>query len=164
MSKREVAPRVGFEPTASRLTAVALKNLSAASGVAYRNFGVILTPLVAPNPAPKPGMPQPLGKQSTCFASPRRRRAAANIKRLPKRNASAVAKGGAYSVLAGRPSKQAVTAVFGKSGYALSWVVRADRLRTTPEELCERFKTDSNRVKKQWAELTQGKEKATGAD
>ena len=39
---------------------------------------------------------------------------AANSKKLPKRNASAVAKGAAYAVLAGRPSKQAVTAVFGK--------------------------------------------------
>src|SRR5262249_53773905 len=52
------------------------------------------------------------------------RKAAAN-KRLPKRNASAVAKGAAFSVLAGRPSKQAVTAVFGKAGYALSWIARA---------------------------------------
>ena len=88
------------------------------------------------------------------------RRAAANNKKLPKRSASAVAKGAAYAVLAGRPSKQAVTAVFGKTGYALSWVARADRLGITPEELCERFKTDSNRVKKLWTELTVEKEKA----
>ena len=39
--------------TTLRLTAEAVKNLSAASGVAYRRFGAILTSLVAPNPAPK---------------------------------------------------------------------------------------------------------------
>jgi hypothetical protein len=78
--------------------------------------------------------------------------AAANGKRLPKRNASTVAKGAAYAVLAGRPSKQAVIAVFGKTGYALSWVARAERLGITPEELCDRFKTDTSRVKKLWAE------------
>ena len=84
----------------------------------------------------------------------RARKAAANSKKLPKRNASAVAKGAAYAVLAGRPSKQAVVAVFGKTGYALSWVARADRLGITPEELCDRFKTDPNRVKKLWDEST----------
>jgi hypothetical protein len=91
------------------------------------------------------------------------RKAAANNKRLPKRNASAVAKGAAYAVLAGRPSKQAVTAVFGKTGYALSWTARADRLGITPEELCDRFKTDPNRVKRQWTELTAENEKVKGA-
>ena len=84
----------------------------------------------------------------------------ANSKKLPKRNASFVAKGAAYAVLAGRPSKQAVIAVFGKSGYALSWVARANRLGITPEELCERFKADSNRVKKLWAELAAENEKS----
>jgi hypothetical protein len=63
-------------------------------------------------------------------------------------------------VLAGRPSKQAVIAVFGKTAYALSWVARADCLATTPEELCDRFKTDPNRVKKLWAELMVENEKA----
>jgi hypothetical protein len=87
----------------------------------------------------------------------------ADSKRLPKRNASAVAKGAAYAVLAGRPSKQAVTAVFGKTGYALSWVARAGRLGLTPEELCDRFKTDPNRVKKLWADLMAEKEKAVEA-
>jgi hypothetical protein len=33
----------------------------------------------------------------------------------------------------------------------------------TPEELCDRFKADSNRVKKLWAELTVEKEKAAAA-
>jgi hypothetical protein len=82
------------------------------------------------------------------------RKAAPSNRKLPKRNASAVAKRAAYSVLAGRPSKQAVIAVFGKTGYALSWVVRADRLGITPEELCDRLKPDPNRVKMLWAELT----------
>jgi len=53
-----------------------------------------------------------------------------------------------------------VTAVFGKTGYALSWLARADRLGITPEEPCDRFKTDPNRVKKLGAELTVEKEKA----
>jgi hypothetical protein len=57
----------------------------------------------------------------------------------------------------------AVTAVFGKTGYALSWAARADRLGITPEELCDRFKTDPNRVKKLWAELTVEKERAADA-
>jgi hypothetical protein len=47
-----------------------------------------------------------------------------------------------------------VTVVFGKTGYAPLWVSRANRLRITTEELCDRFKSDPNRVKKQWAELT----------
>ena len=80
-------------------------------------------------------------------------KAGADAKKLPKRNASAVAKGAAYAFLAGRPSKQAVVAVFGKTGYALSWVERANRLGITPEGLCDRFKADPNRVKRQWAEL-----------
>lgn len=48
--------------------------------------------------------------------------------------------------LADRPSKQAVIAVFGQTRYVLSWIARADRLGITPEELCDRFKTDPNRV------------------
>jgi hypothetical protein len=56
-----------------------------------------------------------------------------------------------------------VIAVFGKTGYALSWVVRANRLGITTEELCDRFKSDPNRVKKQWAELTAENAKATEA-
>ncbi len=73
--------------------------------------------------------------------------------KLPAANATAVAKGAAYAVLAGRPSKQAVTAVFGKTGYALSWLARAERLNISVEELCERFKTDAIEVKKLWADL-----------
>jgi hypothetical protein len=44
-----------------------------------------------------------------------------------------------------------------------SWLERANRLGITPEELCDRFKTDPNRVKKLWAELTVEKEKAAAA-
>lgn len=72
---------------------------------------------------------------------------------LPAKNASLVAKGTAYSVLAGRPSKQAVIDAFGKAGYALSWVTRAQRLGIAPEELCERFKDNAAQVKKDWAAL-----------
>jgi len=43
---------------------------------------------------------------------------------------------------------------------ALSWVARADRLGITPAELCDRFKTDPNRVKKLWAESAVENEKA----
>jgi hypothetical protein len=57
-------------------------------------------------------------------------------------------------------SEQAVTAVFGKAGYALSWVARADRPAITPEQLRERFQTLPNRIKKLWAELTVVNEKA----
>jgi hypothetical protein len=64
--------------------------------------------------------------------------------------ATLTATGTRYAVLAGRPSKQAVTAVFGTTGYALSWVARAIKLNTTPEALCERFKTDPESVKSQW--------------
>ena len=70
---------------------------------------------------------------------------------------SATATGARYSVLAGRPSKQGVIAAFGKTGYALSWVARAERLGITPEELCERFKTDSEGVKAAWAALSEKK-------
>jgi hypothetical protein len=49
-----LAPRVGFEPTACRLTAEVVKNLSALSGVAYEKLGAIRTSLAAPNLAPKP--------------------------------------------------------------------------------------------------------------
>ena len=38
-----------------------------------------------------------------------------------------------------------------------------DRLAFTPEELCDRFKTEPNRIKKLWAELTVVNEKATAA-
>jgi hypothetical protein len=75
------------------------------------------------------------------------------VAKLPAKNASAVQKGVMYAVLAGRPSKQAVTAVFGKTGYTLSWIARAERLGVSVEELCERFKQDANEVKRLWAEL-----------
>jgi len=74
--------------------------------------------------------------------------------KLPAKNASAVQKGATYAVLAGRPSKQAVTACFTKSGYALSWVARAARLNMTPEQLCADFKSDPAAVKAAWEKLT----------
>jgi hypothetical protein len=49
---RELAPRVGFEPTACRLTAEMIENLSALSGVAYEKLGAIFLHLVAPTLAP----------------------------------------------------------------------------------------------------------------
>ena len=51
--------------------------------------------------------------------------------------------------------------MFGKTGYALSLVARADRFAITPEELGDRFKTEPNR--KPWAELTVVNEKAAAA-
>lgn len=73
------------------------------------------------------------------------------VPKPPAKNASAVQKGATYAVLAGRPSKQAVTAVFGKSGYALSWVARAAKMNVTPKNLCARFKADAASVKADWA-------------
>jgi hypothetical protein len=63
---------------------------------------------------------------------------------------SAVQKGAKYAVMAGRPSRQAVTAVFGKRGYSLSWIQRAEEMKTTPEALCARFKADPAELKIDW--------------
>lgn len=68
--------------------------------------------------------------------------------------ASATATGAKLAALAGRPSKPAVISVFGTSGYALSWVARAERLGIPPERLCAKFKTDPEGVKADWAALT----------
>jgi len=81
----------------------------------------------------------------------------APVAKLPSGNASLVAKGAAYHVLAGRPSKVAVIACFGKAGYALSWISRAERLGTTPQELCEQFRTNVAEVKQHWAALAEAK-------
>jgi len=48
-----MATRARLEPATLRLTAVADANLSAVSGVAYKNPGTIFPSLVAPNPGPK---------------------------------------------------------------------------------------------------------------
>jgi hypothetical protein len=53
IEKKRLAPRARFELATLRLTAEAIKNLSALSGVAYTNSEVILASLAAPNPAPK---------------------------------------------------------------------------------------------------------------
>ena len=71
--------------------------------------------------------------------------------------ATATATGAKLAVLAGRPSKQAVIAVFGKTGYALSWAARATRLNIKPETLCERFKTNPDGVRAAWAALSEKK-------
>ena len=78
----------------------------------------------------------------------------AKARNKPAKAASAVAAGAQFSVLAGRPSKQAVISVFGKTGYALSWLARAERLGITPERLCAKFKSDPQSVKADWAALT----------
>ena len=52
-----MAPRARFELATLRLTADEVKNLSAASGVAYTISGAILASLAAPNPAPKTDFP-----------------------------------------------------------------------------------------------------------
>jgi hypothetical protein len=67
---------------------------------------------------------------------------------------SAVSAGAACHVLAGRPSKQAVTAVFGTSGYALSWLARVERLGITPERLLREVQGSPEGVKADWAALT----------
>jgi hypothetical protein len=73
--------------------------------------------------------------------------------KLPAKNASLVAKGAAYHVLAGRPAKQDVVKVFGKSGYALSWVSRAEKMGVTPQELCEQFAANPTKLADKWAAL-----------
>ncbi len=52
LRNKGLAPRVGFEPTASRLTAERIENLSALFGVAYEKSGAIFPSLAAPTPAP----------------------------------------------------------------------------------------------------------------
>lgn len=78
-------------------------------------------------------------------------------KRQAPNLATATARGARYAVLAGRPSKQAVIAVFGNSGYALSWVARAAKLKLTPEKLCEKFKSNPDGVKAAWTALAEKK-------
>ena len=73
------------------------------------------------------------------------------------KSATATATGAKLAILAGRPSKQGVIAVFGKTGYALSWAARATRLNIKPETLCERFKTNPDGVKAAWAALSEKK-------
>ncbi len=83
--------------------------------------------------------------------------------KLPPATASAVKSGAMYAVLAGRPSKAAVIATFGKSGYALSWLGRAEKMGIPSEQLCSRFKDLSTRdlVKSDWEAVNVKKEKAT---
>jgi hypothetical protein len=71
-----------------------------------------------------------------------------------KQKGSATATGAKLAALAGRPSKQAVTAAFGKAGYGLSWLARAERLGIKPERLCAKFKANPEAVKSDWAALS----------
>jgi predicted alpha/beta hydrolase len=84
----------------------------------------------------------------------KRKKQAKPAKVRAKHAASAEATGAKLAALAGRPSKQAVTAVFGSSGYALSWLARAERLGITAERLSAKFKADPDGVKADWAALT----------
>jgi hypothetical protein len=63
---------------------------------------------------------------------------------------SEVGKGVAMHAIAGSPTKDAVIAVFGKSGYALSWVARAERMSMKAEDLCNDFRLDPKAVKVRW--------------
>lgn len=74
--------------------------------------------------------------------------------KLPARNASLTAKGAAYAVIAGRPSKQAVTFVFGSKGYGFSWIKRAQILGVKPEDLAADFAKDQMEVKARWEAAT----------
>jgi hypothetical protein len=49
-----MAPGARFELATLRLTADEVKNLTAPSGVAYKDMGAIFPGLVAPQAAPKP--------------------------------------------------------------------------------------------------------------
>lgn len=58
-----------------------------------------------------------------------------------------------------RGVKQGVVAVFGKTGYGLSWVARAAKLDMTADDLTAIFATDPQRVKALWAALETAKDK-----
>src|SRR5260370_28542344 len=60
--------------------------------------------------------------------------------------AQATATGAGYAKLAGRPSKQAVTAVFCTTRHTLRWGQPAGGPGITPEEFCEAGQTDPCRV------------------
>lgn len=70
----------------------------------------------------------------------------ANVKDARK----AMPNGQRLHLLAGKPTKDAVIAVFGKSGYSVSWVTRSKRLGISAEELCQKFRNNPNEVKKMW--------------
>ncbi len=63
---------------------------------------------------------------------------------------TSIAVGAHLNKLAGSPKADAVVAVFGKSGYALSWAKRAERLGMQPEELCKAFVANPEEVHKLW--------------
>jgi hypothetical protein len=63
---------------------------------------------------------------------------------------SGVQKGIHFHRLAGSPTRHAVLACFGKRGYAMSWIERAEKMNTTPEALTARFKAEPQEVKVDW--------------
>jgi hypothetical protein len=65
-----------------------------------------------------------------------------------------VATGIGYAKMAGSPSKQLVTRVFGKTGYAYSWVKRAEKLDMDPATLCQEFAANPDAVKVKWEKAT----------
>lgn len=75
----------------------------------------------------------------------------------PQTQKEATKTGAAYHVLAGRPAKQQVVYVFGKTGYALSWQNRAVRMGISTEQLVEEFKSDPEGLKQRYAAATEKK-------
>ena len=73
---------------------------------------------------------------------------------LPAKTMTAIKSGAGFHKLAGSPSKAAVIAVFGKSGYAYSWITRAEKLGIPAEQLCEKFRADAESVKAAWEKAT----------
>jgi hypothetical protein len=65
-----------------------------------------------------------------------------------------VAAGIYFAGLAGRPSKPAVIACFGKAGYNMNWIQRAQKLGMETADLCAQFKADPAAVKAIWEKAT----------
>jgi hypothetical protein len=73
---------------------------------------------------------------------------------LPAKTMSAIKSGAGFHKLAGSPSKAAVIAVFGKTGYAYSWITRGEKLGVPTEQLCEKFRAEAESVKVAWEKAT----------
>jgi hypothetical protein len=69
----------------------------------------------------------------------------------------AVAEGARLNRLAGSPKAEAVIACFGKAGYALSWLKRAERLQMPADDLCQLFGQDPGKVRGMWANRSAAK-------
>jgi|ERR1700723_123737 len=110
---------------------------------------VFTVPLAAETPAPA----APKVKAAKKAKAPK-------VVTAPMKSDSLVRKGAIWAVLAGRPSKQAVIACFGKSGYALSWIQRAERLNMTPGDLTQAFVDDPAATKRLWKSLPKPERKS----